>query len=224
MEPSCVTEDDALLGNVELVRGAPIRVWEWLLPPVLVGLLGAAGTVALVTLARQHDLRLAGWLLGIIAVSLLPFAVLLGWAGLRAYRTLSEGDVRVLVRIRILGIWGFSVALLVAGIVGGVFPVTLFGVTFSESLALSYGARIYGQDSEVAHVLRRLRPALIVECLFTIVIPPAVALIATTASLSESRESQYVADGIVIPVAGALALVILLRSRRPATRQGRPHG
>lgn len=207
-------ENDTLFEDLELVRGAPIRRTEWLSGPLIIGLAGIAGVAALIWLAAWTQLHLAAWMLGGIALLLIPYAALLGHAGHRSYLFLIPETVRTLIRVRLIGYWGFTVALLVSGIVSGVWFLTLLAFTMSQSIYLSYGFRNTGRQSELSRLAQRLQPALIAECIFAITAPPIAALISLNFDLPQKLGAQYVADAIVVPVYAAIVLVVILRRRR----------
>lgn len=207
-------ENDPLLEDLELVRGAPIRRTEWLAGPLIIGLAGIAGVAVLIWLAPWAQLHLAAWMLGGIAVLLVPYAALLAYAGHRSYVFLTPETVRRLIGVRLIGYWGFTVVVLVSGIMSGVWFLTLLAFTMSQSIYLAYGLRNTGQQSELSRLARRLQPALIAECIFAIAAPPIAAVISLNFNLPEKLGAQYFADAIVVPIYAAIVLVAILRRRR----------
>lgn len=208
----------ALVGDLEFVQALPITRRAWLAGPIVVALFGAAGASALLVLIGPESLHLAGWMVFCVALLLMPFSLALAVSGWRAYRSMSVESVRALLSVRWIGLWTFSFALLVCGIVGGIGILTLVALTISEAGYFAYGRSYFDADtSHIRAVIRRLRPWFIIECGFALAGPPIALLIASIENGEADHLAGYVSNAILIPAVSAVILIFMLRRIRTET-------
>jgi hypothetical protein len=208
-----VDADDELGFDASLVPFAPTR----LLPVVSTALvLIAVGAVTLVLAplyVRFHLIHLSAVIPG-LACLVIALGILLGITGYRAYATFAEPEVSRHMRVQLGGFWILLMGVLVAGIVGPSVSMALYAFGLSQGVWFVHQRRARRPADTVPRFVLRMRPAFIAECVLVIVAAPVAALVATHVSLPDDIALRYAANGLLLPVAAAVALLLLLRGRR----------
>lgn len=215
-EPS---EADAygLIADPDLARITPSRLWHWLGAPLVLAGIAIAG-IALVLQARS-GIGLRGWLLLALAVATLMLAVALATTGYRAYALFTPAAARTFIRVQVIGTWILSTVVLMSGVVGGLRFFVELGLVSAVTIFRFGSTRSTFMAHEISRVARGLRPLLWAEAAFVVVAPPIAALVVVQVStLPTARVSEYVADAIILPTIGLLALVVLLWHRARVAR------
>lgn len=205
--------DDEL--SPDLYAVAPLTVSRWLLPPIFLVLGAVAGIISIEITLRAPDAMFERWVAVCFCGAVIVLAMVVGWAGRRAYLELTEDAVRGFLRVNVGGLWAVSAASLAGGIISGGWFLTLFALLLSYGMYFGFSLRNRGQRTELGRIVASLRPAVIIECLFAIIAAPIAALVSLHIALPARNASQYVTDALVIPIIGILVLVFVLRRRQP---------
>jgi hypothetical protein len=150
-------------------------------------------------------------ILGALGVA---FGVISFVAGMRAYLTFTERDTARFATVQIVGMWIMSAFFVVSGIAGGFWPLTLFGISVSQSLGIVSASRFGGPGTWLDRIFTRLYPWFVGECLFVIVMSPVAALLSVGLRVPDSVSTRYTTDAFIMPVAGIVVLALLVRAQR----------
>jgi hypothetical protein len=211
--------DDELGFDASLVPFAPTSLLSVAANSLLPIGLGVAAIVFTPVVVRV-DVAILRVAIPILASLGIALGIVVGIVGVRAFATFAGPDISRYMRVQVIGFWMLSASVLLAGIVGASGLFALFGFGALLSLWFVYGSRPGRSGDAVTALYRRLWPAFIVECIVVIVATPIAALVSTQFEPPDDIAARYVADALILPIAAAVVLVLLLRSRRRHGRAG----
>jgi hypothetical protein len=204
--------------DLDLFRNTPLRVWEWLLAPLLIALSCGAAATVLTGMALQHGLTLSGWATLLLAGLAVPFAGVLAWYGYRAYSRVSPVASASFLWFQVAGSSVLATGAILAGVIGASFLLVAMGL--GATVALFARFRNSPHVESAAHSQRPLsrviRQAILTDGVVLIVASVAAGLVALTGpDVSSPSTSQYIADAIVLPFIGVI-LIVCARTLGPS--------
>ncbi len=204
------TEEDGPITDLDLLRNTPLRVWEWLLVPLLITVTGGAVTTALTGLAVQHRLTLSGWTTLLVAGLAVPFAGVLAWYGYRAYARVTPVASASFLWFKVAGFSALATVAILAGVIGASFLLVTMGLGATAAVFGTFRNRSHVENASHPRrsLSRVLRQAILTDGVVLVVASVAAGLVALTGpDLSSHATSQYIADAIVLPVIGVILIV-----------------
>lgn len=216
---------DAIVSDPDLARFAPSRMWHWLVTPLALGLIAVLATIPLVGYQVRHGFELSDSAGLAVALGVFLYAAALAWSGRRAWATFTVRSIRTFIAVQVIGGYAVGMLFLVAGIVAAIHFFLFLGL-WSAAIILPAGARNSAwRYTEVGFRARSVRGALLIQAAVAIVLPPLVAVIAAAASAPTEQQTRYTTYAIIVPVLGAVGLVVLLvRGRSDVSAATRGQG
>ncbi|WEO77608.1 hypothetical protein BJQ94_00675 [Cryobacterium sp. SO2] len=209
--------DAGVVDDLILLKSAPLRIREWVVPPILLALAGTIPTVVLSGLAVRQELSSAGWAAMAVSVLTVSFAGALAWFGYRAYARATAPAARSFVIFRTAGFLSLASCSVLVGIVGLILPVVYAGLA---ALVVTFWAYAHAQPDEepaaIRVVLARIaKQVTLANGIVLVILPVGAAFMALSGSYSGGdMAARYVAQAFVLPAVGVFLMIWVLRGRR----------
>jgi hypothetical protein len=200
--------------DAELAFLRPLRTAEWLALPVVLAVLGAGATTALVVLGAEHGKWYTplGWCALAVTLSVIALGGVFAVSGWRSFDRSEVAAARTNVRVHLIGFAAVGLAISIVGEGSGAVPLMIGGVLVLAGILFRY--RTYGAQVELAVEFRRSVIRLVWQCyLFSgIVLAVASASFVIAGLVVESLPSHlasaYVGGGFVDFLVGIVGIGI----------------